>query len=209
VFFSSVLYPFFGGSDVNWSTGFFFNSILFGVGLAMDAFSVSMANGLRSPDMPRRSMCRIAGVFAVFQVLMPLIGWFCVHTVATVFTAVQRFIPWTALLLLLYIGGKMVLDGMRRKDNSAVPPVGLRALLGQGVATSIDALSVGFTIAGYDWISALVEALIIGVVTFVLCMVGLRIGKRFGTILAGRATVLGGLILIAIGAEIILHHLLG
>ena len=195
---------------MNWSVMFFFNSILFGVGLAMDAFSVSMANGLRMPDMPRRTMVQIAGAFCGFQILMPLVGWICVHTVATAFQEVERFIPWIALVLLSFIGGKMVLEGFRNgSGEEVVPAIGLHALLLQGIATSIDALSVGFTIADYAFPFALAESLIIGAVTFLLCMGGLRIGKRFGTVLAGKASILGGLILIAIGLEIFLKDLLG
>ena len=195
---------------MSWSALFFFNSILFGVGLAMDAFSVSLANGLRQPSMGRRRMCLIAGTFAIFQIMMPLIGWVCVHTVAEKFHAVQKYIPWTALILLVWIGGGMIREGLLHKGGEDTPPpVGLRGLVLQGIATSIDALSVGFTIADYTWPFALVEAIIIGIVTFGLCMVGLRLGKRFGTILAGKASVLGGLILIAIGVEILLKSLLG
>ena len=90
---------------------FYLNAVLFGVGLAMDAFSVSMANGLNEPHMPRRRMCLIAGTFCFFQIAMPLIGWFCVRTVAETFTAFQKFIPWIALILLLYIGGSMLREG--------------------------------------------------------------------------------------------------
>ena len=89
---------------------FFLNSILFGVGLAMDAFSVSLSNGLNEPGMPRSKSFLIAGTFALFQFLMPMIGWFSVHTIEEAFHAVSRFIPWIALVLLLYIGGKMLLD---------------------------------------------------------------------------------------------------
>ena len=195
---------------MTWSALFFFNSIFFGVGLAMDAFSVSLANGLRQPHMGRSRMCLIAGTFAFFQILMPLLGWICVHTVADAFQAVQKYIPWIALILLVYIGVSMIREGIgHRPGDDPPPPVGLRGLLVQGIATSIDALSVGFTIADYTWPFALVEALIIGAVTFLICMIGLRLGKRFGTILAGKATVLGGLILIAIGVEILLKSLLG
>ena len=172
----------------------------------MDAFSVSMANGLREPDMKIGRMCIIAGTFAFFQILMPLLGWVCVHTIAEMFEGFQRLIPWIALLLLGYIGGKMLLEGLRGKDGETeeTAAVGWSGLLLQGIATSIDALSVGFTIAEYSWRAALTEALIIGVVTFLICLAGLRIGKFFGTKLAGKASILGGVILIAIGLEIFL-----
>lgn len=191
---------------MTWNILFFVNSVLFGVGLAMDAFSVSMANGLHDPDMSSGRACTIAGAFGLFQILMPLIGWFCVHSIAERFASFQRFIPWIALLLLLYIGGKMLLEGLRGKDGETeeTAAVGWNGLLLQGIATSIDALSVGFTIAEYSWRAALTEALIIGVVTFLICLAGLRIGKFFGTKLAGKASILGGVILIAIGLEIFL-----
>ena len=165
---------------MEWSFVFFLNSALLGVGLAMDAFSVSMANGLHDPKMGKGTMCRIAGTFGVFQAVMPMTGWICVHTIVELFSSFETFIPWIALALLGYIGGKFM----------------------QGVATSIDALSVGFTISEYGWLMALAASIIIAVVTFFLCMAGLNIGKKFGTELSGKASILGGVILIGIGLEI-------
>ena len=194
---------------MDWNLMFFINSVLFGVGLAMDAFSVSMANGLNEPQMPRRKAALIAGTFAVFQILMPLLGWFCVRTVAETFSAFERFIPWIALILLLYIGGKMLIEGIRdRGTEGEKPAVGFGGLIVQGIATSIDALSVGFTIEELPWQMALVEALIIGAVTFVLCIGGVAIGKRFGLKLRNKASILGGVILILIGIEIFLKGIL-
>ena len=188
---------------MEWNLIFFFNSVLLGVGLAMDAFSVSLANGLGEPDMKRGRMCSIAGVFASFQALMPMIGWICVHTIVEYFKSFESWIPWIALALLGFIGGKMLLEGLRPSEGEEEKrSVGLTALLVQGVATSIDALSVGFTIAEYGLLMALVCALIIAAVTFAICMGGLVIGKQAGTKLSGKAAVLGGIILIAIGLEI-------
>ena len=189
---------------------FVLNSILLGVGLAMDAFSVSMANGLNAPKMSRRMKIMIPLTFAGFQFLMPVIGWFCVHSVAEAFTSFQRAIPWIALVLLLFIGGKMLIEGIRGGEEEHADAV-LKpgALMIQGVATSIDALSVGFTIAEYHVTEALAAGLIIGGITFVICACGLRIGQRFGTRLAGKASILGGLILIGIGIEIFVTGILG
>ena len=185
-----------------WNFKFFFNSILLGGGLAMDAFSVSMANGLNEPRMKRKCMCRIAGVFAFFQFLMPMIGWVCVHTIVQYFQMFEKFIPWIALFLLLYIGGSMLLEGMKGEEEEEQRGVGFKALLVQGVATSIDALSVGFTIADYDFLMAFVCSVIIAIVTFFICVGGLQIGKTVGTKLANKAALLGGAILIFIGIEI-------
>ena len=182
---------------------FFFNSILLGVGLAMDAFSVSLANGLHEPKMRARRMCLIAGVFAAFQALMPMTGWVCVHTIVQYFKVFEKLIPWIALALLGFIGGKMLYEGIKgESDGDGAPGVGFGALLVQGVATSIDALSVGFTIADYDLLTAIISAFIIAAVTFVICMAGLFIGRKAGTKLAGKAGILGGAILIFIGLEI-------
>lgn len=182
---------------MEWSILFFLNSALLGAGLAMDAFSVSLANGLNESDMRRRRVCAIAGTFAFFQALMPMIGWVCVHTLVQYFNAFEKFIPWIALILLLFIGGKMLIDGITAKNEEKEKSrVGLAALLLQGVATSIDALSVGFTIAEYDLSMALVASGIIGAVSFVICAIGLLIGKKVGTKLADKASVLGGVIMI-------------
>lgn len=190
---------------MEWNLLFFFNSVLLGVGLAMDAFSVSLANGLNEPGMRKRKMCIVAGVFGFFQALMPMIGWVCVHTIVCYFQAFEKFIPWIALILLLYIGGEMLIDGIRNKEEEAEAlKVGAGALIVQGIATSIDALSVGFTISEYNLLMALVCSLIIAVVTFIICMAGLMIGKKFGTKLSNKATIFGGIILIIIGLEIFL-----
>lgn len=182
---------------------FFFNSVLLGVGLAMDAFSVSLADGLHETTMKPRKMCIIAGFFALFQALMPLTGWFFVHTIVQYFHAFQNFIPWIALLLLCYIGVQMILEAREEGNEEHENPVlGWSALIIQAIATSIDALSVGFTIAEYGFIKALLAVAIIAVVTFFICMFGLEIGKKAGTKLAGKANLFGGAILIFIGIEI-------
>ena len=211
---------------------FIFNSILLGVGLAMDAFSVSVANGLNEPDMRRSRKCLIAGVYAFFQYLMPMVGWFCVHVLVQQFRTFEKFVPWIALGLLLWIGGKMLLEGIRDAkgagdaktckaareesgrgdgaESGAVPngpapnsrKLSAASLLLQGIATSIDALSVGFAIARYSWSAALVCGLIIAIVTFVICMGGLVAGQKLGERLTGKAGILGGCILIFIGLEI-------
>jgi len=186
-----------------WTIRFFANSILLGIGLAMDAFSVSLANGLNEPKMKKLRMTAIAGVFAFFQFLMPMIGWGCVHTIAKCFCVFEKFIPWIALILLGYIGIQMLIDGFGgSSDDDEKPAVGFVALMVQGVATSIDALSVGFTIADYDGLMAIIACVIIAIVTFFICFGGLAIGKKFGTKLAGKASLLGGAILIFIGLEI-------
>lgn len=188
---------------MEWNFVFFFNSILLGVGLAMDAFSVSLANGLNESAMKSKKMCGVAGVFAFFQALMPMLGWICVHTIVQYFQSFEKMIPWIALALLASIGGNMLAEGVKCKDEECdCKQVGIAALLVQGVATSIDALSVGFTIAEYGLVMAIVCALLIAFVTFFICMGGLIIGKKFGTKLANKASILGGAILIFIGIEI-------
>lgn len=214
-------------------------SLLLGVGLAMDAFSVSLANGLAEPEMRRRRLLAIAGTFAGFQFAMPLIGWAVVHNAVSVFGIIEGYIPWIALLLLLFIGGKMLREGLSELRDRKSPEgnngagevqataeeaasaggheeggsVGGRLTFGdlmlQGVATSIDALSVGFTIEKYRMREALGAAAVIGVVTLGICIAGLLLGRRIGTRLSGRAAVLGGVILIFIGVEIWVKGIIG
>lgn len=205
---------------MDWNFIFFANSILLGVGLAMDAFSVSIVNAIAEPKMRRPRRCAIAGVYAFFQFLMPMIGWICVRTVARIFTAFQKFIPWIALALLAYIGAKMIVESLRGQSEECKAcqkrdcqncaannskPLALATLLLQGIATSIDALSVGFTIADYKVPMAAAACLIIAAVTFAICMAGLLIGKAASKNLSARAQIVGGAILIFIGAEIFIR----
>lgn len=184
---------------------FFINSILLGVGLAMDAFSVSLANGMNEPKMKLLRMLGIAGVFAIFQAAMPMIGWICVHTIVQYFSALQKFIPYIAFILLGFIGGKMLYEGIKNKDDAKESAkVTFGVLIVQGIATSIDALSVGFTIADYGFFMALICVLIIAVVTLIICLAGLFLGKKFGTKFSNKAGILGGVILIGIGIEILI-----
>ena len=192
---------------MNWDLAFFLNSILLGVALAMDAFSVSIANGLNEPDMKKGKGVLIAGTFAFFQYLMPMIGWTCVHFIVEAFSVVAKYVPYVAFAILAVIGVKMIVDGVKKKEEKAA--VGVIGLLIQGIATSIDALSVGFTIAEYSVWGALVAGAIIAVETFGICMLGLFIGKKVGQKLSNVATIIGGVILILIGLEIMIRGILG
>ena len=194
---------------MNWDFVFIINSILLGIGLAMDAFSVSMTNGLNEPKMKILRMNMIAGVYALFQFIMPMIGWVCIHTIVVYFQSFDKFIPWIALILLAYIGGKMLIEGIKNKDEEIESDKKLPfiTLIIQGIATSIDALSVGFTIADYKLLLAIMASLIIAIVTFGICMIGLLIGKKIGTKLNNKAAILGGFILIGIGIEIFVKNI--
>lgn len=187
---------------------FFFKNILLGVGLAMDAFSVSLANGLHEPKMKKRRMGLVAGIFAGFQFAMPMIGWICVSTITQYFKAFEKCIPWIALILLGYIGGSMLFESIRGGEGDNAPAIGIKGLLVQGIATSIDALSVGFTISDYRLFEATFACLLIGIVTFFICFAGLDIGKKAGTKLADKAGIIGGIILIFIGVEIFVTNIL-
>ena len=186
----------------------------------MDAFSVSMVHGLEEPLMKRKTALIIAGAFGLFQFFMPVAGWFFIHAAASRFAAFQKLIPWIAFVLLLFLGVRMLLEARKKKDGeelleeAAADTAGrvkrgwMAELIVQAVATSIDALSVGFIIASYDFAAALAESVIIGLVTFVICLFGIRAGKAFGLRLAAKAasaaSVIGGLILIFIGFKILL-----
>ena len=196
---------------------FFLNNALLGIGLAMDAFSVSLANGLAEPNMHRRRRLLIAGTFAFFQFAMPLTGWLLVSFANSFFGGFSVNIPWIALLLLCFIGGQLIIDGIKgiraeysgeEHEDTDSTKLGFAALLLQGVATSIDALSVGFTIAEYDLVHAIVAGLVNAFITLIICLCGIAIGRRFGTALAGKAAVLGGVILICVGIEIFISGII-
>ena len=190
---------------------FFFEAAMLGVGLAMDAFSVSLANGLNEPYMKLGKMLGVAGMFAIFQALMPLIGWICVKTVVETFGFIEILIPWLALALLGFIGGKMLVDSLHPDcdderaaagECTMTKSLGFGALIIQAIATSIDALSVGFTISDYNIWEALLSVSIIALVTFPICLGGILIGQKAGSRLSNKAGILGGSILIFIGLEI-------
>lgn len=185
------------------------NSIFLGIGLAMDAFSVSIADAIANPDMKKRKFVLIAFFFGLFQTIMPLIGWFCVTKVASYFIVFQRFIPYIALVLLLYIGIKMLIESIKGKEEEGKKELGLSTLFIQAIAISIDALSVGFAFAEYSLLSSVVSSLIIGVETFLICIVGLLIGKVVGKKLLKASGIIGGIILILIGLEIFIRGILG
>lgn len=182
-----------------------------GFGLAMDAFSISLANGLNEPKMKLPRACGIAATFGIFQGVMPMIGWICVHTVLNYFSALQTYVPFVAMALLSYIGIKMIIDGARHKcgDVEQDGKLGFGMLLVQGIATSIDALSVGFVIADYTAAEAIISALIIAVLTVFICFIGIKIGNVVGCRFAGKASIFGGIILLLIGIEIVITSFLG
>ena len=184
------------------------NSVLLGAGLAMDAFSVSIANGIIEPGMKKTRMLKIAGVYAFFQFAMPMLGWLLVTTLEEIFTKFSVLIPWIALFLLIFIGGKMIVEAILEKKNGKKEEtehqgkLTWKLIFVQGVATSIDALSVGFTIASYSPLRAFASSLIIGAVTLVICLIGLIFGRKIGEKISGIAQIIGGVILILIGIEI-------
>ena len=188
---------------------FLLENIILGIGLSMDAFSISLANGLAEPKMRFPKAAVIAAIFAIPQFIMPLIGWTCVHTVAEHFIFFKKLIPWFALILLSYLGGNMLFSGIRNGyEREPYSSVNIGALLITGIATSVDTLSVGFTISDYNFAEALGCSLIIGAVTFVFCVAGVYTGKKFGKALANKAEILGGAILIFIGIEIFISSFL-
>ena len=182
---------------------FLFNSVLLGASLAMDAFSVSLANGIHEPFIKKKKMALIAGTFGSFQFLMPLLGWICVHWVVDLFQSLLPYIPWISLVLLFTLGLMMIRDGLSGEEEEVCPETSFSCLLLQGLATSMDALSVGFAIASFE-VREAVASSVISVVTFMLCLAGIVLGRHFGMKLADKATVAGGFILMGIGLEIFL-----
>ena len=200
---------------MEWSFLFFFNSALLGVGLAMDAFSVSMANGLHDPQMSRRRGVQIAGTFGIFQAVMPMTGWVCVHTIVELFSSFEKFIPWIALILLGYIGGKMLIEGIKGEEAEEAAELSAGALFMQGVATSIDALVAGVSIylssaqCGTDPTlhAVLLPAAAIGFTTFLCTAAGFFLTRRLHRFPTFHLEAGAGLILIGLGVKMLCDHL--
>ena len=175
------------------------------MGLSMDAFAVSVCKGLSLGSLKPRHAALAGLYFGGFQFLMPLLGRLGIGTLLKAFGKLQDFIPVIAFLVLLVLGVKMLLDGIKAKEKEEPEEVSKHALILQGVATSLDALSVGFTVfAEYSLLRSVTASLLIGGVTFLLCILGVLIGRKVGTVLKNKAFILGGIILIAIGIEILI-----
>lgn len=182
--------------------------VLLALGLSADAFAVSVTNGMCSKKVTKRHALLTALTFGLFQAFMPVLGYILGNTFADF---VFRFQHWIALILLGAIGVNMLSDALKEWKStdgevcSTINIFNAKNLILQGLATSIDALAAGVSIAVLN-INILTSALIIGVITFLLCTVGVYIGKRFGTMLGFRAKVLGGIVLIGIGARIFIEN---
>lgn len=177
---------------------------LIAVSLAMDAFAVSVSTGIAMPGFGPRQAARIGLWCGAFQFFMPLIGYLLGSSVSVYIEAVDH---WIAFGLLALIGGNMIREALFGEGEEAVTDLSVRRLFFLALATSIDALAVGVTMVFMD-VSVLLSAAVIGVVAFALAMLGGLLGRRLGQLFQRRATLLGGVVLVFIGAKILLEHLL-
>lgn len=184
------------------------------VGLSMDAFAVSLGNGTFLKKASPLQTVKIAGMFGLFQAGMPIIGYLVASLFSAQIVAVDH---WIAFALLVFIGGKMVWEAAR-EDACEVPtedPTNWKTLTLMAIATSIDAMAVGVTMAMTrtdllaPWYGFLVCSAVIGIITFVCCSLGVQIGCKTGSCFGKRAEIGGGIVLIAIGIKILLEHMLG
>lgn len=180
--------------------------IFLGIALSMDAFAVSVSNGMCIRQMSFKKSFYIAFAFGFFQALMPILGFF---GAGLFYNQIKLLDHWIALILLGYLGGKMIFEALKhdKEQECSIIKLTFKILIVQSIATSIDALAVGISLSAVDaniWISAL----IIGISTFVICLPAVFIGKKFGDLLNKKAEFLGGLILIIIGVKIFLEHFL-
>ncbi len=172
---------------------------MLGISLSMDASAVSMTNGLKKSEMKRSLVIKMSLIFGFFQGAMPLIGYAIGHALLMY---IEEYIPWIALGLLGFLGLNMILTSFKQENSFF--KLGIKEILFQAVATSIDALSVGLTFADYTLYEAIISFLFISGITSFLCWISFYIGKKFGTQLGAFAGILGGIILILLGIEIFL-----
>lgn len=175
---------------------------LIGLGLSMDAFAISMTNGMCYKELKLKDNLLIALSFGLFQGIMPLIGFF----IGSIFSSqIAKFDHWIALILLSFIGIKMILDGLKHNDFE-VKPFKLKLIFIQGIATSIDALAIGIGFVALN-INIYSSSVIIAITTFVLCLLAIYLGKIIGNKLNSKAEIFGGTILVLIGLKIFLEHI--
>lgn len=179
--------------------------ILLGIGLSFDTFAVSVSCGIIEREIRFWQAARIAIFFAVFQAVMPIIGWLLGYSIRSY---IEQFDHWIAFALLLAVGSKMILESFKKDEERCFNPHKLKVILTLSFATTIDALIVGITFAFLE-INLPLAAFIIGSVTFIAAMLGMLFGKKVGSALGKKMEILGGLILIAIGVKILVEHLLG
>lgn len=198
--------------------------ILVALALSMDAFAVGLTNGMTERKMKISKMFLIAAFYGFFQFIMPLIGYYASGLLSSL---IERIAPWLSFILLAFIGGKMVIDGIKemrerneeinvddhaREDGEEAKPLHIRTLTAQAIATSIDALAVGVTFLALETSGTLclnvwLDCLIIGVITFTLSMGAVFLGKIIGNKLADKAEIFGGAVLIVIGIKILVEGL--
>ena len=182
------------------------SSILCGLGLAVDAFLISLAGGVNEPNAKRGKILASALVFALFQLAAPLIGRLCVRTVAERFLFFKECLSGIGLAVLLFLGIKMLVEGLRQNNkDEEKPKSGIGALLLRAAVSSVDALSMGFTIAEYSLWTAVAGAGIIAAITFIAYTAGFFIGRKFGTRLADKAMVIGGILFIVMALEVFIR----
>lgn len=174
------------------------------VGLSMDAFAVSVCKGLSTQKLKAKHYLIIGAWFGGFQALMPTIGYFLGSTFEKYITSVDH---WVAFVLLAIIGGNMIREGCSKKDGKANDSFSLKTMIVLAVATSIDALAVGITFALLPDVNIVAAVSVIGVITFIISAIGLKVGNIFGLKYKSKAEIAGGIILILIGTKILLEHL--
>ena len=182
--------------------------LLTGVALAMDAFAVSICKGIKMPKLRKLHIVIIALFFGGFQMLMPLVGWLLGSQFVQY---ISKFDHWIAFALLAFIGVKMAIESFKHDDDECCKGDGrlnIKELFVLAIATSIDALAVGITFALYPDINILPSISIIGAVTFVICSCGVVIGHKFGAKFKSKAELLGGIVLVLIGLKLLIEGLL-
>jgi len=177
--------------------------ILIAIGLSMDSFAVSVTNGLTITNLTIRKILTISFSLAIFQGLMPLLGWYAGLGIEKYIAEIDH---WVAFVLLGIIGIKMVYEGFHKNENANVFELRPITLLAQSLATSIDAFVVGISFALLGW-AIIKPILIIGVTTLIFSLIGLQVGQYLGRKAGKSATIIGGLVLIGIGTKILIEHL--
>ena len=180
-----------------------FEIIIIGIGLAMDAFAVSICKGLSMKKIDWKKALVIATYFGAFQALMPILGYFLGTTFSNLVESIDH---WIAFILLTIIGGNMINESTDDELKKRNDKIDIKTMLTLSIATSIDALAIGVTFSFFE-VNIWLAIILIGLITFTLSIIGVCIGNKFGDMLQNKSELIGGVVLILIGLKILLEHL--
>ena len=183
----------------------FFNAIILGITLAMDAFSISVSKALIANEIKIKNALKLGAVFGGFQAVMPLLGYFIG---SGFYSLIKNYFGVVSFIILAYLGGKMIYDYFLGEEENLCKDITFKELFILGIATSIDALAAGFCFGANAFFETIISCLIIGIITFIICWFGYVLGTRLAEKIGNKSTLFGGIILVLLGVKILIESII-